>query len=357
MTFMTRKYVQIAELLKGRIRQGDYSFTAVPGAHKIAKETGCSYLTVRQAVQRLLDEGVLQRLSSGRLDVCEAFAGPHTKKVAYIRPSWEFNKWDHQIYVTAKEFGCRFQTVFYSHDDDPVIFEALDGDFDVIFVCCERTDPLFVNKLKRRRERVVTLINDQTAHGIRFLNGLPAAKVHDLMRYLRDLGHRHIACFNSHPLNYNVQALIREWQKAMNALKLQGTLYNDPCDWFSFAYTQGHKKMGEILDDGKFTATAVFCPATDSAIGVLRAFYDHGLKVPRDISLCSFSDSERAAVTIPAITVIDDPDIASAVNPVFEWFCHGRGDPDRLLYRPAGKFPILGETTGKAPTGKKSAAR
>ena len=354
---MRHKYVQIAELLKGRIRQGDYAFTAFPGAHKIAKETGCSYLTVRQAVQRLLDEQVLRRLPTGRLEVCETAAEARAKKVALIRPSWELNKWDHQIYVTAKEYNCQFQTVFYSHLDDPVIFEALDGDFDLLIVCCERTDSLFIEKLKRHRDRVITLFTDLTGHGLRCLNGMPPAKIHDLIAHLRKLGHRRIACFNSHPVNQTVQTRIDEWQKALDALGLQGTLYNYPCEWFSFAYTHGRQKMSDVLAGGKFDATAIFCPSTDCAIGVLRALHDHGLKVPREVSLCSFGDGERAAVAIPAITVIDDPDIASAVRPAFAWFCRGQGDPARLLYTPAGTFPIRGETTAKPPAVKKTAAR
>ena len=65
------KYIQIAELFKRRILSGDYEFSSIPGAQRLASEVGVSYLTARQAVQRLIDEKVLERQDTGRLKIAD----------------------------------------------------------------------------------------------------------------------------------------------------------------------------------------------------------------------------------------------------------------------------------------------
>ena len=111
---MSCKYIQIAEHLKRRIENGDFSLSSIPGAQKLARETGCSYLTVRQAVQKLINDGVLRRGVTGRLDIANS---PHKKaklKVAVIKPSWQYTKWDPVIFQIAEENGCYIQNVFFS---------------------------------------------------------------------------------------------------------------------------------------------------------------------------------------------------------------------------------------------------
>ena len=82
------KYIQITELFKRRLERGDYSFTSLPGAQKRAAETGVSYLTARQAIQTLIDDGVLKRLENGRMDICcPTVVSRKGLKSVYIRPS------------------------------------------------------------------------------------------------------------------------------------------------------------------------------------------------------------------------------------------------------------------------------
>ena len=61
------KYVQIAEILKRRIANGNYMSQSFPGGPKLVAEFGVNYRTVRQAFQLLLDEGLLVRGENERL--------------------------------------------------------------------------------------------------------------------------------------------------------------------------------------------------------------------------------------------------------------------------------------------------
>jgi DNA-binding LacI/PurR family transcriptional regulator len=62
----------------------------------------------------------------------------------------------------------------------------------------------------------------------------------------------------------------------------------------------------ELLNrGGEFTA--VVCYNDEAAFGTIRAFADHGLRVPRDISVVGFDDIRSAAFYNPSLTTVRQP--------------------------------------------------
>ncbi|MBF4608990.1 LacI family DNA-binding transcriptional regulator [Curtobacterium sp. VKM Ac-1393] len=53
--------------------------------------------------------------------------------------------------------------------------------------------------------------------------------------------------------------------------------------------------------------TAVFAANDSSAIGVLRAATDLGLRVPEDLSVVGFDDVPQASITVPPLTTVSQP--------------------------------------------------
>jgi len=53
--------------------------------------------------------------------------------------------------------------------------------------------------------------------------------------------------------------------------------------------------------------TAIVCYNDVAAIGAIRAFRDHGLRVPEDISVVGFDDIQSAAFHNPSLTTIGQP--------------------------------------------------
>jgi LacI family transcriptional regulator len=53
--------------------------------------------------------------------------------------------------------------------------------------------------------------------------------------------------------------------------------------------------------------TAVVCYNDEAAIGAIRAFMNHGLRVPDDISVVGFDDIQSAAFHNPTLTTIRQP--------------------------------------------------
>jgi len=68
----------------------------------------------------------------------------------------------------------------------------------------------------------------------------------------------------------------------------------------------GYAPANELIARGG-DFTAVVCYNDESAIGAIRAFMDHGLRVPQDISVVGFDDIQSAAFHNPSLTTIHQP--------------------------------------------------
>ena len=63
LSYRTPIYLQLREIIRNRIEEGEYlPGTAIPSENKLAETYGINRLTVRNAVDTLVNEGVLQRV-------------------------------------------------------------------------------------------------------------------------------------------------------------------------------------------------------------------------------------------------------------------------------------------------------
>ena len=254
------KYVQIAEQLKRRIENGDYNFCAMPGVPKLAAEIGVSYLTARQAVQKLITDGVLYRADNSRLEICNRPGSLRSAmKVAFIHPInvTSDSVWRNAICKTAGEFACSFREIVYCHDADPLLYEGLAGGFDLIFLQFDSADPLFLEKLRKLSDRLVTLFHDLTRYGIRCLDGLNPAAIDELIRYLYERGHRRIDCLNTQPASPTVDARIAQWRASLKKHGCTGRLHNDPVAPFVWSMPHAYDVLNGVIARGELDAD---CP-------------------------------------------------------------------------------------------------
>jgi LacI family repressor for deo operon, udp, cdd, tsx, nupC, and nupG len=96
--------------------------------------------------------------------------------------------------------------------------------------------------------------------------------------------------------------------------------------------------------------TAIFCFNDISAIGVTRAIYDAGLRVPENVSIVGFDDIISAAYQKPSLTTVRQP--------LREMGCAGARVLLDLIANPQKEPPaelvmqpelIVRESTGPAP--------
>ena len=63
LSYRTPIYLQLREIIRNRIEEGEYlPGTAIPSENKLAETYGINRLTVRNAVDALVNEGILRRV-------------------------------------------------------------------------------------------------------------------------------------------------------------------------------------------------------------------------------------------------------------------------------------------------------
>ncbi|MCY6353811.1 LacI family DNA-binding transcriptional regulator [Clostridium sp. ZS2-4] len=74
-----------------------------------------------------------------------------------------------------------------------------------------------------------------------------------------------------------------------------------------FSYISGIKCMEELLEEGMEKFTAIFAASDDMAVGALSAAYHRGIKVPEDLSIIGYDNTQIAEMSIPPLTTISQP--------------------------------------------------
>jgi LacI family transcriptional regulator len=128
------------------------------------------------------------------------------------------------------------------------------------------------------------------------------AGVKKAVRYLRSLGHERVAIVNG-PLRLD-SARIRflAWKEAMSedGGRVDEELVDGDEGWSAEA---GYAAMGRLLDR-RPDCTAVFCANDLLAIGALSALSERSIKVPDEVSVMGFDDTELARHSSPPLTTM-----------------------------------------------------
>ena len=80
-----QKYLDVADRLAARVRNGDYNLAELPAERELAAQTGVSYATARKAVQHLVEKRVLRRLPNGR--ATPSAGGDKAAQIAFLTPA------------------------------------------------------------------------------------------------------------------------------------------------------------------------------------------------------------------------------------------------------------------------------
>ena len=120
---------------------------------------------------------------------------------------------------------------------------------------------------------------------------------------LINLGHQRIAMI---PGVFSVsERAFRRWKGYKKCLEDHGIQYDaNLVIEKMYSFYNGKEAMTSLL---KQQPTAVFCGTDVTAVGALHAIHNAGLRVPDDISVIGYDDSEYAAFTYPPLTTVRIP--------------------------------------------------
>jgi LacI family transcriptional regulator len=317
------KYIEVAERLEQRVRQGDYHVQPLPSERRLASEVGVSTMTVRKAVQKLLDEGLLTRAPGGRLQVRRrGRQGGGICHLALLAPAFESSEalaWQSSIAHAATEFACSLRTIGYAHADDPAILQTL-REFDGVFFMPMPgpPSPTIGEMLAKEDKAVVILDHDWTEFNVPSLRRYPMSAVRLLLDHLFEIGCRSIACLNTQPEDPIVLGRIHQWRLWMARHRLQGPLIHAPVRPFDEPASAANDAVKQFLDGNADVPDAFFCITERSALGVVRALADHGLHTGRDVAVCSVN-GQLTRYTVPSITSVGRPDVTSLIAACMDW--------------------------------------
>ncbi len=295
---------------------------------EIAAEAGVSISTVSRvlnnkspnaaspAVQERIWEiarrnGYLPNRDAQALKHCHDKSGPAPLRPIYcliacspeeVRDDPFFNHALASVGQAAFQRGYVLAYTFYASDPNgslPVSdFQNLTSDCLVVI---GRFSKELYQKLTRKFKKIVYLgWNDLNlkCDGI-ICDGGAAAK--EAVRYLHSLGHRSIGFIGTD----QKEARYRGYLEGLHELGLSPDPKNIACRPV-LSCESGMQCMTQLLEQGT-DATAIYCANDTTAIGVLRACKEHGLRVPEDISIMGANDIETVQYISPMLTTIRIP--------------------------------------------------
>jgi DNA-binding LacI/PurR family transcriptional regulator len=125
--------------------------------------------------------------------------------------------------------------------------------------------------------------------------------IHAAIGHLSDLGHRDVAFLAGPHSLHSAMTRENDFRAAMQSagLPLQKKWIIE-CDHTLKGGVSGFEQLQKLPS----RPTAIVCSTDMTAIGVLRAAYMAGLRVPHDLSVIGLDDIDFAEFTLPALTTI-----------------------------------------------------
>lgn len=118
-------------------------------------------------------------------------------------------------------------------------------------------------------------------------------------QYLLDLGHTDIAHIAGSMEWFDGLVRKRGWEAAVTGAGLEPGLCLEG-DWSpKWAYEVGLR----LIDEGR-VPSAIFAVSDHTALGLIRAFTENGVRVPADVSIVGFDDLEGSDYFLPPLTTV-----------------------------------------------------
>jgi LacI family transcriptional regulator len=161
-------------------------------------------------------------------------------------------------------------------------------------------------KVLRRKGYAFVIVDPRVApdEGIPAVSAANASGARAATEHLLALGHRRIGAITG-PRQYLASSeRLTGFHAAMSGAGVQpdSALILDS----SFGIEGGALAATELLDHAD-PPTAIFAFNDNTAIGALRVARERGLRVPEDLSVVGFDDSEQSAIVSPSLTTVRQP--------------------------------------------------
>lgn len=281
----------------------------IPGERVIARDLGISYMTIRRAVEDLVEEGVLYKLpKKGTFVADPKKARKKTKNIGYFLDSSIKDGLSSPYYSmifdalekSAQEHG--YGLMYFSNINDAELHEKLKKIDGAIVSCFPRIESI-VDEI-RDKMHVVCIDNSSANKAIPSIVIDNFNAIAESVNYLCTLGHDRIGFITG--LDDSDVGRNR-FAGYLNALQRNGISQREELIYKGdYSFQTGIDGAEHLLsiDDAP---TAIVCANDTMAIGVIKKLSKEGISVPDDISVIGFDDIRVASHMTPALTTVSAP--------------------------------------------------
>jgi DNA-binding LacI/PurR family transcriptional regulator len=338
---------QVENFILGKIESDEWLVgSKIPSERDLSIKLEVSRTTVRNAIQQLTMRGMFDRkIGQGtfvrqRLGAVQS-ARPAAKgtfgyvicKERSLRKPISSEAFYFDIFAGIEEESVRSgRHMLFSYLDEHSAEEvaAFRSFLDKVdgLVVEEARDPAFLDLIERSGVPTALLAPTATHERLDCVTMDIGAGVRKALRFMRGLGHERIGIVNG-PLGIeSARVRFAAWKEETQDDESLA------CGGDGWSAEAGYAAMDDLIDR-RPDITAVFCATDLLAVGALSALARHGLRVPEDVGVVGFDDTELARHSSPPLTTmkIYSRDMArSAVRRVLERIERGALPPVRLEY-------------------------
>jgi DNA-binding LacI/PurR family transcriptional regulator/DNA-binding transcriptional regulator YhcF (GntR family) len=346
---------QVENFILGKIESDEWPVASkIPSERDLSIKLEVSRTTVRNAIQALTTRGMFdRRIGQGtfvrqRLGTPPLLSSRSTKgtfgyvicKERSLRKPISSEAFYFDVFAGIEEETVRSgRHMLFSYLDDRSADEvaAFRSFLDKVdgVVIEEARDSAFLDMIEHSGVPAALLAPTAIHERLDCVTMDIGSGVRKAVRYLRGLGHERIGIVNG-PLGIeSARVRFAAWEDEMGAGdKSPGAGEVLVCGGEGWSAEAGFAAMDGLLDRRR-DFTALFCANDLLAVGTLSALAKHGLRVPEDVSVVGFDDTELARHSSPPLTTmrIYSRDMArSAVKRVLERIEGGAMPPVKLEY-------------------------
>jgi LacI family transcriptional regulator len=157
-----------------------------------------------------------------------------------------------------------------------------------------------------QRQKVSLVILDRQPPGVSadIVRGDSEGGAYELTRYLVELGHRRIAILSGPETTSTSTQRVAGYKRALEEAHLK--VDSELISYGRFYQDSGYERTRQLLTCSR-RPTAIFAGNNFIAIGVMKALYESGLRIPEDMSVVGFDDLPPGLLVQPFLTVAGQP--------------------------------------------------
>ena len=308
MNSKTPKYIYVQNKIKEDIKRR-LIVDKLPGERTLALEFDISYMTVRKAIENLVQEGVLFKVpTKGTFVNTDGLPRKVTRNIGFFlddRVQDSISSPYYSLIFKALEKEAvknNYNLVYFSDFNDLDPFNNMKKIDGLIISCFPRLE----NKIQELNKLLpVVLIGNSSSDKsimsviIDNFNGIV-----DSMDYLWSLKHTRIGYISG----LQDSDVGKDRHKGyLSALNRYGIDENKELIFEGdYSYDSG-AKGAELLLALNEPPTAIVCANDSMAIGAIKFIREKGLSVPEDISVIGFDDIDVASQMYPPLTTVAAP--------------------------------------------------